>query len=281
MQVKIENLYFKYKTFGSRLNCALENINLQINDGEFLALVGPSGSGKTTLMQHLTGLLTPDKGRIVIDGTNLWEKGTSLTQIRRKIGLVFQFPENQLFEETLFNDVAFGPRNLGLSDEETYLKVKEALNSVELNFVKYKDWSPLHLSEGEKRRAAIAGILAMQPEFLVLDEPTAGLDYNGEKAIIKILKSFHFKGKTILMISHNMDLVSAMVNRIVLLSAGKIYFDGNKSDLFENEQILEAAGLTIPRTQELVNTLKHRKLINTHELYTVQDIKVELAKNFK
>ncbi|MFQ5823051.1 MAG: ATP-binding cassette domain-containing protein [bacterium] len=281
MNIKIENLYFKYKTLGVSSNYALEDINLIINDGEFLALVGPSGSGKSTLLQHFTGLLKPDKGRILVDGLDILAKDTSLTKLRRRIGLVFQFPETQLFEETVFDDVAFGPQNLGLPSDEIKLRVKEALNRVDLNFQKYKSRSPIQLSEGEKRKAAIAGILAMKPEFLALDEPTAGLDSKGVQAVIRILKNLHVQGKSILLISHNLDLVNSLVERIVLLKAGKICFDGHKRDLFNSHQILESIGMALPRIQYVVKTLKQMGLFNAIELYSLQEIKKELAKNLK
>lgn len=281
MNIRLENLYFTYKSLGASSEYALEDISLHISEGEFLALVGPSGSGKTTLMQHLTGLLKPDQGRILVDGLDIFAKESSLPQIRRRIGLVFQFPETQLFEETVYDDVAFGPRNLGLSPDETNLRVEEAMCSVALDFEKYKSRSPMRLSEGEKRRVAIAGIVAMKPEFLALDEPTAGLDPHGVQAVIKILRNLHAQGKSVLLISHNLDLVSALVERIVLLKEGKIWFDGHKRELFRNDQILESLGLALPRAQQVVKTLKRMGLLNSTELYSLQEIQNELAKNLK
>jgi energy-coupling factor transport system ATP-binding protein len=281
LNIKIEHLYFKYKSLGSSSNYALEDINLEIDEGEFLALVGPSGSGKTTLMQHLTGLLKPDKGRILVDGLDIFSKACSLSQIRRRIGLVFQFPETQLFEETVYADVAFAPCNLGLPETEINLRVKQAMKNVELDFEKYKSRSPIHLSEGEKRRVALAGILAMKPEFLALDEPTAGLDSKGVKAVKKLLKNFHAQGNSVLLISHNLDFVSSLVDRMVLLQGGKICFDGHKRDLFRNNQILDSFGLTLPRTQQVADALKHKGWLSTNELYSVQEIKEELKKNLK
>lgn len=246
-----------------------------------MALVGPSGSGKTTLMQHLTGLLKPEKGTILVDGLDIFSKKSSLTELRRRIGLVFQFPEAQLFEQTVYDDVAFGPRNLGLPAEEINLRVKEALTSVGLDPEKYECRSPIHLSEGEKRRAAIAGIMAMKPECLVLDEPTAGLDPKGIRAVTKILEDFHAQGKSILLISHNLDLVSSLVERIVILKEGKICFDGLKSDLLRNDELLQSFGLTLPRTQYVVTALRKMGWLRTTELYSLQDIKKELENNLK
>ncbi len=246
MNLQIQNLSFRFSSFGSSAKPVLNNINLEIHKGEFLALVGPSGSGKTTLMQHLTGLLKPESGQILVNEQNIWEKGFSFTELRRKIGLVFQFPETQLFEDSVYKDVAFGPRNLGFPENEVCDRVKDAIQNVGLDFNKYKNRIPFRLSEGEKRRVAIAGVLALQPEFLVLDEPTAGLDYLGVQAVTGLLQGYHAQGKTILLISHNLDLVAALVARVVVISGGEIQFDGLKSELFQNQSLLHSIGLSIP-----------------------------------
>lgn len=276
MNLEIQNLSFRFSSFGSSSNLVLNNINLNIEEGEFLALVGPSGSGKTTLMQHLTGLLKPEAGRIRVDEQNIWGKGFSLTELRKKIGLVFQFPETQLFEDSVYKDVAFGPKNLGLPENEVAVRVKEALENVRLDFGKYENRIPFQLSEGEKRRVAIAGVLAMQPEFLVLDEPTAGLDHSGVQAVTDILKRYHSQGKTILLISHSLDLVASLVDRITVISGGEIRFDGPKTELFQDQQLLQSVGLSIPRTLALVNTLKQKGWVKYSELYSIEDIKNEL-----
>jgi len=276
LNLQIQNLSFRFSSFGSSSDLVLNDINLNIEEGEFLALVGPSGSGKTTLMQHLTGLLKPEAGRIRVDDQNIWGKGFSLTELRKKIGLVFQFPETQLFEDSVYKDVAFGPRNLGLPENEVAVRVKEAIENVRLDFGKYENRIPFQLSEGEKRRVAIAGVLAMQPEFLVLDEPTAGLDHSGVQAVTDILKRYHSQGKTILLISHNIDLVASLVDRITVISGGEIRFDGPKTELFQNQQLLQSVGLSIPRTLALVNTLKQKGWVKSSELYSIEDIKNEL-----
>ncbi|MFQ5752993.1 MAG: ATP-binding cassette domain-containing protein, partial [bacterium] len=225
--------------------------------------------------------LKPNQGRILIDGTDLWNKNISQTQVRRRIGLVFQFPETQLFEETVYDDVAFGPRNLGLTEDEINRRVIAAICDVHLNFEEFKNRSPMHLSEGEKRRIAIAGILAMQPEFLVLDEPTAGLDYCGVQAVINTLKNFHAHGKSVLLISHNLDLVGTLVDRIVLIADGKIHFDGHKRELFRSPEILEAMGLALPRIQNMVSALKRSGWIDLDQIYSMQDLKREITKTFQ
>lgn len=278
MHIQIENLSFRYKSLGSPPDYVLQDINLQVQQGEILAMVGPSGSGKTSFMQQLTGLLKPDRGRVLVDGEDIHGKGFSLSRLRRRIGLVFQFPETQLFEETVFDDVAFGPRNLGLSEQVIADRAKESMQKVGLEFEKFKQRSPFRLSEGEKRRAAIAGVLALQPECLVLDEPTAGLDPRGAQAVTNILTELHTAGKSVLVISHNLDWIASFVNRIILIHKGQIRFDGNKGNLFQERSILESAGLLLPRVQHLVNLLKQKGWIQSESLYSVPDIQAELAK---
>jgi len=277
LNLQIQNLSFQFSSFGSSSKPVLNDVNLNIEEGEFLALLGPSGSGKTTLMQHLTGLLKPEAGRILVDDQDIWAKGFSLAKLRKKIGLVFQFPETQLFEDSVYKDVAFGPRNLGLPENEIVDRVRESIENVGLDFDKYKNRIPFQLSEGEKRRVAIAGVLALQPEFLVLDEPTAALDYSGVQAVAGILEGYHSRGKTILLISHNLDLVASLVDRIVVICGGEIRFDGHKTELFQNRQLLQSVGLSIPRTLALVNTLKQKGWVKSSELYSVDDIKRELS----
>lgn len=278
MDIQIENLAFRYGSFGGHDKQVLDGINLTIRTGEFLALVGPSGSGKTTLMQHLTGLLQPTRGTIRLAGRDLWSKKTNRQAIRTQIGLVFQFPESQFFEETVFADVSFGPRNLGLSDAEVASRVEEAITSVGLDFERYRDRAAFRLSEGEKRRIAIAGILAMQPEVLVLDEPTAGLDAAGITAVSRILQAFHARGKTVLLISHDMNLISRLVQRIVLLADGRIVFDGNKRELFQQTELLSQAGLPLPRVARLAATLYEKGWIESPELDSMEKIKASLSR---
>ncbi|NIV94032.1 ATP-binding cassette domain-containing protein [candidate division KSB1 bacterium] len=281
MKIQIENLSFRYKSLGSGPDPVLKDIHLEINEGEFLALVGPSGSGKTTLMQHFTGLLKPDEGRILVDDADIWNKSMNRTQLRRQMGLVFQFPESQLFEETVFDDIAFGPRNFGLNDSEVGERVQESLANVGLDFETFKDISPFHLSEGEKRRVAIAGILAMNPDCLILDEPTAGLDGAGVDAVVNTLNAFHGQGKTVLLISHNLDLVASIVERIVVINHGKIRFDGGKRVLFKNEDLLEEVGLTLPRIVLVVRHLKQKGWLDSDDIYCLDALKSELAHSSK
>ncbi len=263
MHIRFENLFFRYKSFGSPSGDILRHVNLEIQAGEFLAIAGPSGAGKTTLMQHFTGLLKPTAGRVLIDGRDLWAPGTKLTDLRRRIGLVFQFPEAQLFEETVYQDVAFGLRNLELAEEEVGGRVRLAMQQVGLDFEAFRHRSPIHLSEGEKRRAALAGVLVMNPETLVLDEPTAGLDYLGVQSFIKILRDYHSAGKTVVFISHQLDLIFSLVNRIVLMNSGEIRFDGQIRRLVTQPEILESAGLSQPRILQLIQHLKKSGLADS------------------
>ncbi len=277
MRLEVSDLWFRYKGVGASPEDVLQAIDLRVDEGEFLALVGASGSGKTTLMQHLTGLLRPDRGRVLVDGKELGEE-LSFAEARRRIGLVFQFPEAQLFEETLYADVAFGPRNLGLSQEEVHARVVSAFADVELDFERFKDRSPFTLSEGEKRRAAIAGVLAMQPELLVLDEPTAGLDHNGLLSVVQILRKLHAQGKSIVLISHDLELVAALVERIVVLQAGRIRFDGPRAKLLQDHRLMAQLDLTPPRTQRVVQALKRKGLVRNEDLYSLEEIKKEIAR---
>ncbi|OPX32428.1 MAG: hypothetical protein B1H40_02580 [Candidatus Latescibacteria bacterium 4484_181] len=238
---------------------ALSGVTMEIREGEFLALVGPIGSGKTTLAQHFNGLLKPTSGRIKIEGQDLWKKGINLQKVRQKVGLIFQFPEFQLFEEKVGEDVAFGPRNLGIAEEEVEQRVRRALEAVELDFDSFSQRSPMHLSQGEKRRVAIAGVLAMDPEVIVLDEPTVGLDLRGTKQMVRILRDLHRQGKTIVLISHNMDLVAQVSKRITVLSEGKVVLTGSLKDLFSNPGLVVSIGLELPQIIGIAKGVRMKK----------------------
>lgn len=268
MHIEITNLSFRHKTPGARPEPVLQDIKLDIRAGELLALVGLSGSGKTTLMQHLTGLLRPDSGRVCIDGVALHSKSADLTAIRRKLSLVFQFPESQLFADTVFEDIAFGPRNLALPASEVAERVRLSCRQVGLDFERYRLRAPFQLSEGEKRRVALAGVLAMQPEGLALDEPTAGLDWLGVRAVTEVVQELHEAGKTVLLISHNLDWVVSLVSRVVVLHRGRIHFDGSKQELVRQPELLHRAGLTLPRIFKLAGYLEQRGLASVlDEIY--------------
>lgn len=262
MSIEIRNLSHTYMKDTVFEHKALININLNIEDGEFVGLIGHTGSGKSTLIQHLNVLLKPSEGQIIIDGTDITEKGVPLKKIRQKVGLVFQYPEHQLFEETVYRDVAFGPQNLGLSQNEVEERVKEALSLVGLDFDKIKDLSPFELSGGQKRRVAIAGVLAMQPKVLILDEPTAGLDPRGRDEILGEIRRLHEKQKiTVILVSHSMEDIANLVDRIIVMSEGKIILTDTPRNVFRQSDLLFSIGLGVPQVTKLVNELRRKGII--------------------
>ena len=271
MSIKIENLTHVYMPKSPFEKKALDNVNLLIEDGEFLALIGHTGSGKSTLIQHLNGLLEPTSGRILVDDINITNKEAKLTEIRKKIGLVFQYPEYQLFEETIKKDIAFGPNNLGLSSEEVSRRVKKSMEMVGLDYETYKDVSPFDLSGGQKRRVAIAGVIAMEPKVLILDEPTAGLDPKGRDDILEQIKLLHEKYKmTIVLVSHSMEDVGKLAQRIVVMNKGKVELLGKPSEVFKEVETLEKIGLAVPQVTYLMRVLRERGFNVSDEIFTVE-----------
>ena len=236
-------------------------MSLSIAPGEFVGLIGHTGSGKSTLLQHLNGLLKPDSGRIVIGGTDITEPGVSMVQIRKKIGLVFQYPEYQLFEETVAKDVAFGPKNLGLSQEEIDERVREAIELVGLDFETIKDRSPFDLSGGQKRRVAIAGVVAMRPEVLILDEPTAGLDPKAHKDVLAMVEEVHRRtGNITILVSHNMADIARLCDKIIVIDSGKLVTTGTPYEVFSKKDELRAVGLELPPVTKFTESLRERGL---------------------
>lgn len=279
MSIKIENLTHVYMPKTPFEKKALDNINLVIEDGEFLALIGHTGSGKSTLIQHLNGLLEPSSGRILVDEVDITSKDTKLTDIRKKIGLVFQYPEYQLFEETIEKDVAFGPNNLGLSAKEVFNRVKKSMEMVGLDYETYKDVSPFDLSGGQKRRVAIAGVIAMEPKVLILDEPTAGLDPKGRDDILEQIKILHEKYKmTIVLVSHSMEDVGKLAERIVVMNGGKIEILGKPSEIFKEVETLERIGLAVPQVTYLMRELRKKGFNVSDEVFTVEKGVQEILK---
>ena len=279
MSIKIENLTHVYMPKTPFEKKALDNVNLTIEDGEFLALIGHTGSGKSTLIQHLNGLLEPSSGRILVDEVDITSKEVKLTDIRKKIGLVFQYPEYQLFEETIEKDVAFGPNNLGLSAEEVSNRVKKSLEMVGLDYETYKDVSPFDLSGGQKRRVAIAGVIAMEPKVLILDEPTAGLDPKGRDDILEQIKILHEKYKmTIVLVSHSMEDVGKLAERIVVMNGGKIELLGKPSEIFKEVETLERIGLAVPQVTYLMRALREKGFDVSDEVFTVEKGTQEILK---
>lgn len=256
MQVTLENVTHTYQPGSPFQATAIKEVTLEIREGDFLALIGHTGSGKSTLAQHINGLLRPTEGRVLLDGKDIHEKGFSKKELRQKIGLVFQYPEHQLFEETVKKDVAFGPRNLGLPQEEIDVRVKEALETVGLGGEEFAEKSPFELSGGQMRRVALAGVLAMRPQMLVLDEPAAGLDPQSRDDMLEMISSLHRQGTTVVMVSHAMDDVARFATRAVVMEQGRIVMDGTPEEIFRHGEELERMGLDVPSVCKLGMRLK-------------------------
>lgn len=277
--IEINNLSHVYSPGLPFEKKAVDDINLKIEENEFIGLIGHTGSGKSTFIQHLNGLLKPSSGEIIIDGTRVDKSGSNLTDLRKKVGLVFQYPEYQLFEETIERDIAFGPRNLDISEEEVQERVKASMESVGLDYEIYKDKSPFELSGGLKRRVAIAGVLAMEPKVLILDEPTAGLDPRGRDEILSEIKNIHENRKiTVILVSHSMEDVAKIAERIIVFDKGKVFLDGEPREIFRNEDKLLGVGLGIPQITSLMRTLKKKGLDINEDAITVEEAKESLKK---
>ncbi len=258
MEIRLEHVNYIYGGDTELAVHALDDINLVLPAGQFVGLIGHTGSGKSTLVQHLNGLLTPTSGKIYCDGKDIRDKDFSLKTLRQKVGLVFQYPEHQLFEADVLSDVCFGPKNLGLSKEEAEEKAREALIQVGLG-ESYFTKSPFDLSGGQKRRAAIAGVLAMEPEVLILDEPTAGLDPKGREEILNLIKKLkEERGITVVLVSHSMDDVANYVDRILVVNHGRICFDDVPRKVFTHVAELEEMGLAAPQVTYIMEELKKR-----------------------
>ncbi len=256
--LELKKISFKYTGIGGSDRLILDDVSLHIGKNESIALVGASGSGKTTLIQHFTGLLRPVSGQVFYNDQNIWDRKFSLSMLRQKIGIVFQFPESQLFEETVFKDVAFGPKNLGYSVDEVNERVQDALTAVELSPRNFGERSPFRLSEGEKRRAAIAGVLAMNPDLVIFDEPTAGLDPQSVRRMADIVRRLLDDGKSVLIITHNMDFLAQTVSRAMVMNNGQIIFDGSPDKLFSSDTLLEQAGLDLPVLDAIIREMGDR-----------------------
>lgn len=277
MSIKIENLNHVYMPKTPFEKIALNNINCEIKDGEFIALIGHTGSGKSTFIQHLNGLLSPTSGNIIVDGINIADKKVKLSDIRKKVGLVFQYPEYQLFEETIEKDIEYGPRNLGISEEEISMRVKRSMEMVGLDYETYKDKSPFDLSGGQKRRVAIAGVIAMEPKVLILDEPTAGLDPKGREDILAQIRILHEEyGMTIIMVSHSMEDVAKIADRVIVMNSGEIVLDGEIAEVFKEIEILEKIGLAVPQVTYLIRELRKKGFNISEEIFTISQAKEAL-----
>ena len=250
---------------------ALDDINLKIEDGEFIGIIGHTGSGKSTLIQHLNGLVKATSGAIYFHGQDIYDKEFDLRELRNRVGLVFQYPEHQLFETTIFDDVCFGPMNQGLTKEEAGLRAFEALKSVGISEELFYQ-SPFDLSGGQKRRVAIAGVLAMKPEVLILDEPTAGLDPGGRDEILDLITRMHReRGMTVILVSHSMEDVAKYVKRIIVMNQGKVMYDDVPKEIFKNYKELEAIGLAAPQVTYLMQELNERGLLVNTDVTTIAE----------
>ena len=271
-QISMKKVSYSYDQGLPTERKALDRINLEIKKGDFVGLIGPTGSGKSTLVQHLNGLLLPTSGEVIVEGENLKDKSADLKKIRQKVGLVFQFPERQLFEDTVYEDIAFGPKNLGLSKEEIDNRVRESMLNVGLDYGQFAHRSPFFLSGGEQRKVAIAGILALKPDVLVLDEPTCGLDAKSTREIMMLLKELNSGGVTVILISHNMDLIADLAQKIILLDSGKLLAFSNKAELFKRGDEVIALGLDFPQVLELVWKLREGGIEIERRVFTEEDL---------
>jgi energy-coupling factor transport system ATP-binding protein len=275
---KLNHIYGKGTPFESH---ALKDVSLQIENGEFIGLIGHTGSGKSTLIQHINRLMKPTSGEILIEGVNINDPKINIKDIRGKVGLVFQYPEHQLFEMTVYKDVAFGPSNLKLSSEEIDKRVKDALEIVGLNKEVYEH-SPFELSGGQKRRVSIAGVLAMKPKILILDEPTAGLDPRGRDSILNEIDKLHKElGITVILVSHSMEDIAKYVDRIIVMDKGCVKLDGATKEVFKQVAELEKIGLAAPKVMYLIKALQNKGFNILDEVTTVQEAHDAILKLIK
>ena len=280
MSVIVKNLTYIYDEGMPFASKAIDDISFEIKDNDFVGLIGHTGSGKSTLIQHLNGLLKPSSGQIIVNGFNITDKDLNLTEIRKRVGIVFQYPEYQLFEETVEKDIAFGPGNLGLDEEEISKRVRKSMEAVGLDYETYKDKSPFDLSGGQKRRVAIAGVIAMNPEVLILDEPTAGLDPGGRDEIFNLIKKLHRDNNiTIILSSHSMDDMAKLAQTIIVMNHGKIEFMGTPREVFTSHAArLREIGLDVPQVLELATKLRNKGFDIRPYVLTVEEIKDEILK---
>jgi len=279
--IEIENLTYIYGIGTPFEKKALDGISLSVNRGEMIGIIGHTGSGKSTLVQHLNGLFKPFDGTVKIDGQDIWESKKTVRTARFKVGLCFQYPEYQLFESTVYKDIAFGPKNMGLKDDEIDKRVRTAAEFVGLSESKLEK-SPFELSGGMKRRAAIAGVIALEPEVLILDEPTAGLDPIGRERIIELVRNYReTTGKTVIMVSHSMDEIARFADRVLVMNKGKIEAFDTVRNIFSDSERLVSLGLGVPQVTEIFLELKNRGINVRTDIFTVSEAKAELLSLLK
>ncbi len=282
MSIEVRHLTHTYSEGSALSTVALSDVCMTIEDGEFLGIIGHTGSGKSTLVQHLNGLLKPTSGQVLVDGEDLNGEHVNRRALRQRIGLVFQYPEYQLFEETVAKDIAFGPKNQGLSKEEIDERVRYAMDCVHLDYEKYSERSPFELSGGQMRRVAIAGVLAMRPSVLILDEPTAGLDPRGRDRILTMLEELHARENvTIVMVSHSMDDMARLATRLIVMADGKILAAGTPREIFAQEEMMVSAGLGVPEAARLCRALRAKGYSLPADLYRPDELKEHILRLWK
>ena len=282
MSIAVENLTYTYSKGLPNETRALEDVSFQLEPGEFAAVIGHTGSGKSTLMQQLNGLLRPDSGKITVGEVCITDPSTKMTEVRRKVGLVFQYPEYQLFEETVAKDVAFGPKQVGMTGEELDRVVEESIRLTGLDYEEVKERSPFELSGGQKRRVAIAGVLAMKPEILILDEPTAGLDPSAHRDVLKLIRRIHRQERmTILLVSHNMGDIAELADRVLVMNRGKLVMNGTPAEVFSRGEPLWEMGLGLPPATEFMERLKVRMPGIDAAQLSIEDAAKEICRYLK
>ena len=282
MPIEVSHLTHCYSEGSALRTVALDDVSFRIENGEFVGIIGHTGSGKSTLVQHLNGLLKPTSGQVLVDGEDLNGEHVNRRALRQRIGLVFQYPEYQLFEETVAKDIAFGPKNQGLSAAEIDERVRYAMECVHLDYQKYAERSPFELSGGQMRRVAIAGVLAMKPSVLILDEPTAGLDPRGRDRILGMLEELHTReNTTILMVSHSMDDMARLASRLIVMSDGKVVADGTPREIFMQEEMMTSIGLDIPEAARLCARLRAKGYDLPADLFRPEQLKEQLLRIWK
>lgn len=272
MSIEVKNISYVYMPKSPYERLALDDVSITIPEGKITAIAGHTGSGKSTLIQHLNGLISPTSGSVLVDGVDIAAKGQAARAARRSVGMVFQYPEHQLFEETVEQDIAFGPKNYGMSPEEISERVRFAMDFVQLDYKEYSQRSPFQLSGGQMRRAAIAGVVALKPKYLVLDEPTAGLDPKGREELMQRIIKLHRQEKnTIILVSHSMDDIARFADNVVIMNRGRVLMEGTPHEVFVREDFIRQAGLDVPQITNIVKALKIRGWDISSNIYTMDE----------
>ena len=270
MSIEVKNISYIYMPKSPYERLALDDVTITIPEGEITAIAGHTGSGKSTLIQHLNGLINPSSGSVLVDGVDIAGKGKDARAARRLVGMVFQYPEHQLFEETVEQDIAFGPKNYGLTPEEVKERVRFAMDFVQLDYDEYSQRSPFQLSGGQMRRTAIAGVVALRPKYLVLDEPTAGLDPRGREELMqRILKLHRQEKNTIVLVSHSMDDIARFADNVIIMNRGRVLMEGTPREVFAREDFIRQAGLDVPQITNIVKSLKDEGMDISSDIYTM------------